>query len=322
MKVVVVGTGFGAQVMVPAWSRAGCEVEIVSPRETDRLLEKLDTSPGIVSIHSPPFLHVEHVMLTLERGIPVLCDKPFGCNTAEAQLMCERGGGTANFINFELRWQPARMKAKELLKSGAIGALQHVTLTMFGRGLRNQAHGWLHDASLGGGWMGAYGAHGIDMLRWLTGSEVIRCGGVSRVEIAQRPDRDGKPFDCSAEDAFSAWFELGNGVTAAFDTGFSGSVNLPERIVLHGSEGALELIDDSLLIRHGPCGVIGHWKFPEVAADQYDPALTVWLPAILSAVRNGYNGLPGFQDGLAVTEVLDRLKDSVARGTTGEERHD
>lgn len=318
MKVVVVGTGFGAQVMAPAWASIGCEVEIVSPRETEVIRQALDAGADIVSIHSPPFLHVQHVMLALDRGVSVLCDKPFGCDANEAQSMLDRAQklDAATFVNFELRYQPGRMKAKQLVEQGRIGDLQHVSLAMFGNGLRGHGYGWLADASLGGGWMGAYGAHGIDMLRWLTGSDVSRCGGISRIEIAQRPGRDGILHDCSAEDAFTAWFELTNGVTAAFDTGYSGSANLPERLILHGSSGALELVDDSVLILHGQHQIVERWEYPEVARKRYGPALGMWLPKMLDAIRGGRGDTPGFDDGLAVTKVLDRLKSSLARART------
>ena len=43
----------------------------------------------LVSVHSPPFLHVEHVRAAIGAGHHVLCDKPFGVHADEAAEMLE-----------------------------------------------------------------------------------------------------------------------------------------------------------------------------------------------------------------------------------------
>lgn len=312
MRVLVVGTGYGGQVMAPAYGREGHAVQVVSPRDGRALRAALDTMPDLVSIHSPPFLHGEHVSLALDRGLAVLCDKPFGRDATEACALRDRAQalGVANFVNFELRWQPARMKLRQLLRDGAIGALQHVSWTMFGDGLRRQKHGWLFERALGGGWIGAYGAHCVDLLRWLTGSEIVECGGFARTDVPRRPDGEGVPHTATAEDAFSAWFVLGNGSTASLDTGFSTSTNLPERVVFLGSEGALELIDDASIDLHRPGAPAERIEFP-YSTDRYAPALAGWLPAVTAALEGGSALAPDFSDGAAVTVVLDQLKATV-----------
>lgn len=312
MRVLVIGTGFGAGVMAPAFEREGFAVRVISPRDGKALRLALDESPDLVSIHSPPFMHREHVDLALDRGLAVLCDKPFGLDAADAAAMRDRAQalGAANFVNFELRWKPARIKLKQLLQGGAIGTLQHVSWTMFGDGLRQQKYGWLHDAALGGGWIGAYGAHGIDMLRWLTGSEIAECGGVVRADVAQRPDSSGVLRPVSAEDAFSAWFALDNGCTASFDTGFSTASSFPERILFLGSEGAIELIGDITLELRQAGLPPERIDFADAAESGYAPALRRWLPAVVQAMAERRPLAPDFSDGAAVTDVLDRLRAS------------
>ena len=140
---------------------------------------------------------------------------------------------------------------KELIDEGAIGVVQHVTTTFFGNGFRGRNHAWLNDRDLGGGWIGAWGSHAVDMLRWFLDSEVADCGGVSRVETRMRPDGAGGQRLSTAEDAFTAWFVMQNGCTASIDTGFSASVPMPQRLMVMGSEGALELVNDAKLIRRG-----------------------------------------------------------------------
>ncbi len=92
----------------------------------------------------------------------------------------------------------------------------HLNWTFYGSGLRGRKYGWINDRELGGGWIGAYGSHLIDFTRWLFDSEVAECGGVTRI--------DGSPPEATAEDAYSAWFVMANGCTAAHDTGFAAAV--------------------------------------------------------------------------------------------------
>src|SRR5262249_26815491 len=120
--------------------------------------------------------------------------------------------------------------------------------TFFSNGFRDGPHGWVNERELGGGWIGAYASHCIDMTRWLFGSEVARCGGVARIEIPMRRDRNGVLREATAEDAYSAWFVMENGCTAAQDTAYCAAVPMPMRLILMGSEGGLELIGDTRLV--------------------------------------------------------------------------
>ena len=71
MRVGVIGQGFGERVVAPALEATdGCEVvEVVSPERRRRwraLCARNDLD--LVSVHSPPFLHLEHVRLAIEVG--------------------------------------------------------------------------------------------------------------------------------------------------------------------------------------------------------------------------------------------------------------
>jgi predicted dehydrogenase len=237
MKVVIIGAGFGQYAMAPVYRKLGFEVAVVSPRDPAQVERALAADADLVSVHSPPFMHHDHVMAALDRGRAVLCDKPFGRNAAEARAMRDRAraAGVLSFVNFETRWKPQRAKIKQLVDAGAIGAPRHLNWTFFSNGFRDGPHGWVNERELGGGWIGAYASHCIDMTRWLFGSEVARCGGVARIEIPMRRDRNGVPREATAEDAYSAWFVMENGCTAAQDTAYCAAVPMPMRLILMGS---------------------------------------------------------------------------------------
>ncbi|MCK0172732.1 Gfo/Idh/MocA family protein [Mycolicibacterium sp. F2034L] len=310
MKALVIGTGFGKYAAAPAYRDLGLDVEIVSPRDDDAVARALDAGADLVSVHSPPFLHRAHVDAAVTRGIPVLCDKPFGCNTADAEAMRDRAAaaGVLHFLNFEFRLRPSWAEIKRRVDAGDVGTPSHLQWTWFGSGLRGRRYGWLNDRELGGGWIGAYGSHLIDYTRFLFGSEVADCGGLTRTDDPQHPDSDGTMRTATAEDAYTAWFRMDNGATAAHDTGFAAAVAGTPRALLLGDAGSLELIADTRLVITRPGKDTQTVEFATPAPRAPDPAVTGHLRAVVDAVRTGTQITPSFDDGVAVAKVMDRLR--------------
>ena len=310
MKVLVIGTGFGRRVVAGAYRDGGCSVDVVSPRDADAVSRGIAAGADLVSVHSPPFLHHAHVMSALDRGCAVLCDKPFGRDAAEAQSMRDqaRQQGALNFLNFEFRRFPAWVKTRALIGDGAIGTPRHVSWLYFGRRLRPQAHRWLFDRDLAGGWVGAWGSHCIDILRWVLETEVATCGAVLRTEITSRPDASGVEHPSTAEDAFSAWFTMETGCTASVDTAASPPVALPQTVHVLGSDGAIEIRDGYTVSLRRPGEVTETFSFPPGDGDPHLPGLVPWFADVAQAVDSGIQISPSFDDGLAVAHVMDQMR--------------
>lgn len=310
MKVAVIGTGFGKHAAAPAYQSLGFEVEVVSPRDEGSVQRALAADVDLVSVHSPPFMHLDHVMGAIDHGRAVLCEKPFGRNSEEAATMRGRArdAGILHFLNFEFRWKDSWAKIKQLTADGAIGRPTHLSWTFFGSGLRGRRYGWINDRELGGGWIGAYGSHMIDFTRWLFDSEVSECGGVTRIEDPEHVDRDGTSHNATAEDAYSAWFLMENGCTAVQDTGFATAIPLVPRATLTGSAGSIELIGDSKLVLRRPGEDSQTAEFVPPAPRTPDPALVAFFQEVAEALRTGTQITPSFEDGVAVAQVMDRLR--------------
>jgi predicted dehydrogenase len=305
VKVAVIGTGFGKHAAAPAYESAGFDVEVVSPRDHAAVERVLDSDVDLVSVHSPPFMHVEHVTAAITRGHAVLCDKPFGRNAEEAVAMCDqaRDAGVLHFLNFEFRCTESWATMKKLADSGSIGTPTHLNWTFFGSGLRGRKHGWINDRELGGGWIGAYGSHLIDYTRWLFGSEISDCGGVTRVDI------DG----ATAEDGYSAWFVMSNGATATHDTGFAAAVPSAPAAALIGSEGTIELGADTTLVVRRPGAQPETTEFAPPPRRTPPPALTTFFTQVKDALSTGTQTTPSFDDGVAVAQAMDRLRAKAVR---------
>jgi predicted dehydrogenase len=308
VKVLVIGTGFGKHAAAPAYESAGFDVEVVSPRDEDAVARAIASGADLVSVHSPPFMHVDHVSAALDRGLAVMCDKPFGRTADEAAAMQDRAraAGVLTFLNFEFRHRESWSKVKELADGGAIGTPNHLSWNWFGNGLRGRRHGWINDADLGGGWIGAYGSHLIDFTRWLFGSEIVDCGGVTRIDDPTHADADGTPHQATAEDAYAAWFLLADGATAAHDTGFAAAIPTLPRAVLLGTDGSIELIADTTLVLRTKGSEPETFGFDRPGRP--DPALVSFFTQVADALRTGTQITPSFDDGLAVAWVMDRLR--------------
>jgi predicted dehydrogenase len=316
MRVGVIGTGFGARSVAPAFAATeGCTVvDVVSPRDdaaVAALCARADVD--LVSVHSPPFLHVRHVQAALDGGHAVLCDKPFGRNIdeAEAMLAAAEAAGAVHLLNFEFRQLPLRRRLRELVVEGAVGRVEHLSWTQIVSGSRVplRRYGWLFDRELGGGWIGAWGSHAVDGIRWMLG-EIRGVRAECRVTVTERPDRDGVLQRCDAEDAFTATLDVDGGATVAIDTSFVAAATLAQRIVVLGAEGVLESVGDARLTLRRADGSREEFDAPVPEGDPHDVPMQCWAAVVRDAVRAGRApaDAPTFADGVACVRILDELR--------------
>jgi predicted dehydrogenase len=318
VRIGIVGAGFGSRVVAEVFAATeGCEVvDVVSARDP-AVVGALCARPDVdlISIHSPPFLHRLYVEQAIDGGHAVLCDKPFGRNLADAEgmLAAAQAAGVVGLVNFEFRCHPARIQLQALVESGVVGAVEHVHWAAFSSGSRLplRPYGWLFDRELGGGWIGAWGSHAVDFIRWAVG-EVTDASAALHTTITVRPDAEGNEHRCTAEDGFTAVLELDGGISVAIDTSFASPVNLAPRIVISGSDGLLECVGDrtiSLRLSDGFRKEIDPPPTP-TGGDPHLVPMRVWATEVRDSVRNGapVPGAPTFVDGVECARVLDRLR--------------
>jgi predicted dehydrogenase len=315
VRVLVVGTGFGARVVAPVFAATpGCEVAAVISARDDVVAAIAEHRPSLVSVHSPPFLHAAHVTAAADHGAAVLCDKPCTTSAADtaALLAAVEARGAKHFVNFEFRFDPARAYVRELVGAGAIGAVRHVVWTHHSAGSRVplRPHGWLFDAALGGGWIGAWGSHAIDALRWILGGDVTVDVSRPRTDIAERPDRNGRPRASTAEDGFAATLHGACGTTITIDSTFAAAASLAPRLVVLGDDGAIECVADAR-VRLRARGERGERSFAaEPGTDQHRLPMERWALVVRDVLRHERDlaDVPTLADGLACDRVLDALR--------------
>src|SRR5450755_3264537 len=181
---VVVGTGFGARVHVPALRAAGFDVIALVGRDGERTARRAGrlevanacTSladalalPGVdaVSIAAPPAAHAALAIEACAAGRHVICEKPFSIDAREAEAMvaaAERAGVTA-LVGHEFRWAPDRALAARAIADGLIGEPRMASLVQYVPLVADpdaRVPDWWFDGERGGGWLGASGSHIVD----------------------------------------------------------------------------------------------------------------------------------------------------------------
>jgi predicted dehydrogenase len=317
VRVGVIGTGFGASTVAPAFAAThGCEVvDVVTPRDDAAVTELCARADvDVISVHSPPFLHLDHVSRAVAAGHAVHCDKPFGLDAEQAAAMTAlaEDADVVHLVNFERRFDPGRERMRALVQDGAIGEPHHF---QYSRHIAypGRPWNWLYSRELGGGWLAGQGSHLIDCCRWMFG-EIADAFAVTRTTVVERPGPDGQLVACDADDGFVASLRTETGVTAVIDCAIEAPVNTGEQTAVYGSTGALELDEGTILVRDAGGGI----ETVEVDLQQkvlLNLAMERWAARICEAVRTGVvePGWPTFDDGLACAVVMDRMGRRAAR---------
>jgi predicted dehydrogenase len=153
--------------------------------------EELLADPAIDAIYNPlpNHLHVPWSVKAAQAGKHVLCEKPIAMTAAEAQLLIEARDQTGVKIGeaFMVRTHPLWLRARELVRSGALGELRSI-VSVFSyfnvdpKNVRNQL-------DIGGGGVMDIGCYPITMSRFLFGREPLRVSALVDRDPTMHTDR-------------------------------------------------------------------------------------------------------------------------------------
>jgi predicted dehydrogenase len=130
-----------------------------------------------VSVCLPNYLHCEVAVAALNAGVSVLVEKPLALTLAQADRMiaAAKKNKVVLMVSQTQRFSPVHKKAKEVLSSGMMGRILHVT-TAFGHpgpeGWSPRGKWFFEKKKAGFGPMADLGIHKADLIRFLTGKEV------------------------------------------------------------------------------------------------------------------------------------------------------
>jgi predicted dehydrogenase len=169
------------------------------------------TDPRVraVSITAPNFLHREIGTAMAEAGKHIWIEKPVGLTAADARAVAEAAAtaGVQGTVGFNYRNAPAVAAARELIRSGEIGAVTHVRIRLLSDYAAHPegALTWRYERGRGGsGVLGDLASHGVDLARYLVGE----IGSLIADTAVFVPER-ARPAGATAGHARAAGGELG-----------------------------------------------------------------------------------------------------------------
>ena len=142
-----------------------------------------------IVVATPNSSHLNDVMLAIESGKPVLCEKPMGMNATECREMVEAARRSNLLLGVAqvFRFERSTATLRERVAAGLIGK-PIFARSEFSFPVQTHPRVWITNAKIaGGGPIADVGVHCIDALRYILADEVVR---VSAIGISDRDSGD------------------------------------------------------------------------------------------------------------------------------------
>jgi predicted dehydrogenase len=130
----------------------------------------------VVFVATPNSSHLEHVLLAVEAGKPVLCEKPMGLNAQECRRMVTAANSAKALLGVAhvFRFNRSIESLRERLAAGQVGKPLFVR-SEFSFMVRNHPRKWIANSKIaGGGPIVDVGVHCIDSVRHILADEIVR----------------------------------------------------------------------------------------------------------------------------------------------------
>ena len=179
-------------------------------------------------------------------GKHVYCEKPIATSTEialELYRECEKAGVKHGVVQDKL-WLPGMLKLKRLIEDDFFGNILSVKgdfgyWVFEGHTIPAQRPSWNYRKEDDGGII-------VDMLchwRYVLDNIFGQVKGVfclGATHISERIDENGKPYNCTADDAAYSIFELEGGIIAQFNSSWTTRVRRDDLLTLHvdGTKGS------------------------------------------------------------------------------------
>lgn len=320
LKAAVIGSGIYGEVharayhedprteLVCVWSRTEEHARRLAEKyqcgfatTLDSIVE--DREISLLSVATPDYAHTEPAVRLLEAGKHVLVEKPMATSVADCLRIIEaqrKGGGKA-MVNFHNRWHPPIVEAKRRVDSGELGKPMAARLVLSDR--IEVATRWLS-------WAGRSGPewfllpHTVDLVVWFLGGEMpVRVFAAGQKGLLASMGID-------ALDVVQAQLEFEH-ATATLESSWvlpSAWRSIIEfSITVLGARGRLEIACDA--------------EGVSVTTDRHATPLILDsftergpIAHFVDCVQRDVPPVPGLEDGLKVTTIIEGIVSSMRQG--------
>jgi myo-inositol 2-dehydrogenase/D-chiro-inositol 1-dehydrogenase len=275
------------------WSKASAIAGSVGARVEDDPFAAIQ-APDVdaVVIASPGPAHEKQVLACLDRGIPVLCEKPLTIDPGTALEVVraeQRTGRQLVQLGFMRRFDPEYVAAKQLIDSGDVGRVLLLHCIH-----RNMANGPHFDSAM---MITDSVVHEVDVARFLLGEEITSVQVLKPAPTSAAPE--------GVFDPMVVIFRTESGVIVTVEIFVRAQVGYEVRTEVVGERGSTMFGLD----QHGVTKIAGNdggrWggPVPPGFVERFATAYHLELQRWVDAARNGGIDGPGAWDGYAAVAV-------------------
>jgi myo-inositol 2-dehydrogenase / D-chiro-inositol 1-dehydrogenase len=180
-----------------------------------------------IAVATPPASHFEMGMAALQAGMHLFMEKPLALSLEECDRLAQAASdaGTKAVVALNLRWHMLVLRARDLIRKGALGNLKSIRSVYTHCHPAATAQPWHKRRDLGGGVMINDGVHHFDLWRFLLNAEVKEIYSNSL---------SSEHFE---DDTCTVTAQLDNGMLASGIFSFSTSAN--SELEIFGDKGRL-----------------------------------------------------------------------------------
>tara|TARA_A100001011_G_scaffold395340_1_gene490037 strand:+ start:489 stop:1517 length:1029 start_codon:yes stop_codon:yes gene_type:complete len=336
MKMCVLGTGYFSQFHFDAWSRLGvnirgvCSLNIEESRKkahnfcgcqgfNDYLLMMDTIKPHLIDIIVPPSEQFPIIKAAIDRGINIICQKPFTESFEEAEkvVTLAREAKVTIIVHENFRFQPWHVQIKKMLNDGVIGEPFQVSVRMRpgdGQGVNAYLNRQPYFQKMERFLIHETAIHFIDVFRYYFGEIESVYADLVRLNP-----------NISGEDAGFVIFKFKNGVRGLFDGNrLSDHIAQDRRrtigdLLVEGSSGSIRLNGDGDIFyrcfgSNSEKKVKYYWADKGFAGDSVYFCQKDILDSILSGQASAHSGLDYLRN-LKIEETIYKSNESGKRCT-------
>jgi len=280
--------------------RANAFIEKNGGEKTYTSYEALVSDPQVDAIYvaTPHRFHFENVMLCLNAGKPVLCEKPLTVNAAETKKLIETSNIKKVFLMEALwtRYLPIYQEIRKWVEAGMIGDIKYMCSTFGAVVPGGEDDRWLNP-ELAGGTLLDMGIYPISVSQWVVKQEpqsfsVQALLGKTGVDVLT-----------------AVTLKYPNGVVSQFNSNFI--VQNTNDFFIYGSKGSIRIhpnywgASDATLVTEGQELTVS--KPLEGGGFEYETR------EAMRCIRAGLLESPGITHAttLATMELMDKIRDEI-----------